>query len=162
MCVCVCVCDCVKWLQPFKPLTNTSSPFFPGLQVVAVAAAVAVVVIGGEWRGGVGLYVLLMPIGIHQQSLQLQCLIAASWGTEQSWPRKDYCLGGILWLFMIFLSPPTPTNTRSLWPERVCTCVCVCVKKTWNEVHECTCLPSRAETIKSIGIKLTSSYFDNW
>lgn len=42
--------------------------------------------------GGGGAYVILMAIGIHQQSLQVQLFIAASWGTEQSWQRKGNSL----------------------------------------------------------------------
>lgn len=53
--------------------------------------------------GGVALYVLLMPIGIHQQSLQLQ-LTAATWGTGQSWLRKGCSLeewGILVILFVV-------------------------------------------------------------
>ena len=94
MCVCLCVCDCAKWLQPFEHFTNTWSPFFQDYR--------------WWWRGvcgggGGALYVLLMPIVVHQQSLQLQLLTAASWGTEQSWPRKGCSLDGIWGLFVMFL-----------------------------------------------------------
>ena len=96
MCVCVCVCATV-----WNGSSLLSISLIRGVHFSRITGGGGGVVCVGE--GGGALYVLLMPIVVHQQSLQLQLLTAASWGTEQSWPRKGCSLDGIWGLFVMFL-----------------------------------------------------------